>query len=154
DEPASPWRDSYGLPVGTLLHVKRPGDATRAAVSRLIGFSEGSAFIAWPSFGGVALDSADDEGILFRGFTGTSIQSFSARVHASSRTPFPYWMLSDITNVEAREMRGSVRVPVRVVARLTVEDQSVPPRTVLLTDLSLGGASISTAASSLSTPGQ
>lgn len=154
DEPGSPWHDRYGLPVGTLLHVKRPGDASRAAVSRLIGFAEGAAFIAWPNLTGKQVDVVEGETVLFRGFTGTSILSFSARVHASSRTPFPYWMLADIQNVETREMRGSVRVPVRVVAKLTVLDGSIAPQTVLLTDLSMGGASISTASDALTEPGR
>lgn len=154
DEAASPWHDRYGLTVGTLLHVKRPGDANRAAVSRLIGFHEGSAFIAWPNLLGKPAEIGDDETVLFRGFTGTSIQSFSARVHATSRSPFPYWMLSDITNVDTREMRGSIRVPVRVVAKLTVDDGSYPPQTVLMTDLSLGGASICTAINALTSPGR
>ncbi|CAG2147136.1 flagellar brake protein [Cupriavidus plantarum] len=154
DEAASPWHDRYGLPVGTLLHVKRPGDASRAAVSRLIGFAEGAAFIAWPNLTGKPADVTDGDTVLFRGFTGTSILSFSARVHATSRTPFPYWMLADIVNVDTREMRGSVRVPVRVVAKLTVADGSLSPQTVLLTDISLGGASINTASNALSEPGR
>lgn len=154
DEPASPWHDRYGLPVGTLLHVKRPGDANRAAVSRLTGFHESSAFIAWPTLNGKPMEIQDGELVLFRGFSGTSIQSFTASVHATSRTPFPYWMLGDIVNVDTREMRGSIRVPVRVVGKLSVEDGSYPPQTVLITDLSLGGASISTAVDALATPGR
>ncbi|WP_432262727.1 flagellar brake domain-containing protein [Cupriavidus sp. TMH.W2] len=154
DDPSSTWHDRYGLLVGTLLHVKRPGEANRAAVSRLIGFNESAAFIAWPSLAGKAAEISDGETLLFRGFTGTSIHSFSARVHATSRTPFPYLMLSDIAHVEAREMRGSIRVPVRLVGKLSIDDESLPPQTVLITDLSIGGASVSTATSSLATPGR
>ncbi|MBV8159185.1 MAG: flagellar brake protein [Dyella sp.] len=154
DEPTSAWSDRYGLLVGTLLHVKRPGDADRAWVSRLIGFNEGAAFIAWPGLAGKPAELADGELVLFRGFTGTSIHSFSARIQATSRTPFPYWMLSNITHVDAREMRGSIRVPVRLVASMSVAGQADSPQTVLITDLSTGGASVSTASNALTEPGQ
>ncbi len=153
DAPNAAWHDRYGLLVGTLLHVKRPGDAHRAAVSRLIGFNEGAAFIGWPSLAGAAADVSDGETVLFRGFSGTNIHSFSARVQATSRTPFPYWMLDDIKHLEAREMRGSIRVPVRLVGSLALADGQPAPQTVLITDLSLGGASVSTASSELGTPG-
>nr|WP_315597759.1 flagellar brake protein [uncultured Cupriavidus sp.] len=153
DAPNAAWHDRYGLLVGTLLHVKRPGDAHRAAVSRLIGFNEGAAFIGWPSLAGAAADVVDGETVLFRGFSGTNIHSFSARVQATSRTPFPYWMLDDIKHLEAREMRGSIRVPVRLVGSLSLADGQSSPQTVLITDLSLGGASVSTASSQLGTPG-
>lgn len=153
DAPNAAWHDRYGLLVGTLLHVKRPGDAHRAAVSRLIGFNEGAAFIGWPSLAGAAADVSDGETVLFRGFSGTNIHSFSARVQATSRTPFPYWMLDDIKHLEAREMRGSIRVPVRLVGSLSLADGQSSPQTVLITDLSLGGASVSTASSQLGTPG-
>jgi len=157
DEPTSAWSDRYGLLVGTLLHVKRPGDVDRAWVSRLIGFNEGAAFIAWPGLAGKPAEVSDGELVLFRGFTGTSIHSFSARVQATSRTPFPYWMLANITHVDAREMRGSIRVPVRLVAAMSVMSaagQADSPQTVLITDLSTGGVSVSTASDALTVPGQ
>ncbi len=153
DAPGAQWHDRYGLTVGTLLHVKRPGDTNRAAVSRLIGFNADAAFIDWPSLCGSAAEIDDGETVLFRGFSGTSIHSFSARVEATSRTPFPYWMLGDIQHLEAREMRGSIRVPVRLVGSLSLADDPGSPQTVLITDLSLGGASISTASTQLGTPG-
>jgi len=154
DAPNAAWHDRYGLLVGTLLHVKRPGDAHRAAVSRLIGFNEGAAFIGWPGLAGGVMEVADGETVLFRGFSGTSIHSFSARVQATSRTPFPYWMLDEIRHLEAREMRGSIRVPVRLVASLSLADDKTSPQTVLITDLSLGGASVSTASREVAIPGQ
>lgn len=154
DEPSSAWHDRYGLLVGTLLHVKRPGDASRAAVSRLIGFNQNAAFIGWPALAGAPVDVDDGETVLFRGFSGTSIHSFSARVEATSRTPFPYWMLGDIQHLEAREMRGSIRVPVRLIGTLCSTEQGAPSQTVLVTDLSMGGASVSLASSDLAAPGQ
>lgn len=153
DAPNAPWHDRYGLIVGTLLHVKRPGDASRAAVSRLIGFNEGAAFIGWPSLAGSTANIDDGDTILFRGFSGTSIHSFSARVQATSRTPFPYWMLVDIKHLEAREMRGSIRVPVRLVGSLAPTEDATAAQTVLITDLSLGGASVSTATDAFGKPG-
>lgn len=154
DAPNAAWHDRYGLLVGTLLHVKRPGDANRAAVSRLIGFNDGAAFIGWPTLAGSAAEIEDGETVLFRGFSGTNIHSFSARVQATSRTPFPYWMLDDIRHLEARELRGSIRVPVRLMASLSLLEGPATPQTVLITDLSAGGASISTASSQFGTPGR
>lgn len=154
DEPTSAWSDRYGLLVGTLLHVKRPGDVDRAWVSRLIGFNDGAAFIAWPGLAGNAAELADGELVLFRGFTGTSIHSFSARVQATSRTPFPYWMLGNITHIAAREMRGSIRVPVKLVGSMSVVGHADSAQTVLITDLSTGGVSVSTASDVLTAPGQ
>ena len=153
DAPNAAWHDRYGLLVGTLLHVKRPADSARAAVSRLIGFNDGAAFIGWPSLAGIPAEIDDGETVLFRGFSGTNIHSFSARVHATSRNPFPYWMLDDIRHIEARELRGSIRVPVRLVGSLSMADGQGSPQTVLITDLSTGGASISTASSEFGTPG-
>ncbi len=153
DEPSFPWAGSNGLLVGTLLHVKRPGDPERAWVSRLIGFNENAAFVAWPGLAGTAVEPCDGDLVLFRGFTGTSIHSFSARVQATSRTPFPYWMLTGITQVDAREMRGSIRVPVRLVGAMSVVDGTDIPQTVLITDLSTGGVSVSTASDTLTAPG-
>ncbi|WP_130391318.1 flagellar brake domain-containing protein [Cupriavidus agavae] len=154
DAPGSQWHDRYGLLIGTLLHVKRPADPNRAAVSRLIGYSDGAVFVAWPGLAGAPVDGiADGETVLFRGFSGTSIHSFSARVQATSPTPFPYWMLSEIQHLDAREMRGSIRVPVRLVGALAPAEGGGMSQTVLITDLSLGGASVSTASSELGQPG-
>lgn len=154
DAPSAQWHDGYGLLIGTLLHVKRPADPNRAAVSRLIGFHDGAIFIGWPSLSGNPVpEIPDGETVLFRGFSGTSIHSFSARIQATSRSPFPYWMLGDIQHLDAREMRGSIRVPVRLVGALSAADGTGSPQTVLITDLSLGGASVSTASSELGQPG-
>ncbi|QBP12489.1 flagellar brake domain-containing protein [Cupriavidus metallidurans] len=153
DEPSPPWAGGYGLLVGTLLHVKRPGDLERAWVSRLIGCNDDAVFVAWPGLAGTSAEPCDGDLVLVRGFTGTSIHSFSARVRATSRTPFPYWMLTDISHVDAREMRGSIRVPVRLVGRMSRVDGADAPQTVLITDLSTGGVSVSTANDALTAPG-
>jgi hypothetical protein len=51
-------------------------------------------------------------------------------------------------------MRGSIRVPVRLVASMSVAGQADSCQTVLITDLSTGGASVSTAGDALMAPGQ
>ena len=146
DQAMPPLTGRYGLPVGTLLHVKPPTDPGRAATSRLVGFSSDAVFIAWPKLGGLDADITNGEVVLFRGFSGTTIHSFSGKIHAVSRTPFPLWMLTEIFHAEAREMRGTIRVPTRIVGSLqsggTAEHLT---RTVLIGDLSLGGANVRTA---------
>jgi hypothetical protein len=82
DEPSPPWAGGYGLLVGTLLHVKRPGDLERAWVSRLIGFNDDAVFVAWPGLAGTSAEPCDGDLVLVRGFTGTSIHSFR---HVSGR---------------------------------------------------------------------
>ena len=73
---------SRTLQVGTLLHVKTPGDASRAAASRLIGFIDQGLFVTWPTLGGRDLAVQAGETVLLRGFSGQAIHSFTSTITA------------------------------------------------------------------------
>lgn len=156
-----------GLQVGTLLHVKTPGDQTRAAASRLIGFIEQGLFVTWPTLGGRELAVHAGESLLLRGFSGHAIHSFTSTVTAVCRSPFRYLVLSAPAQTEHMPVRRAARVPTRLAAYLvdaggddadagdaageSIADLSIDEhmseglaRLGLLSDLSTGGALVQT----------
>lgn len=159
DDPLPPG--PLGLQVGTLLHVKQPGDNSRAAASRLIGFVEQGLFMTWPQLGGRDLPVQAGDTLLLRGFSGRVIHSFTSTITAVCRSPFRYLVLSAPTNLHATPVRKATRVPTRLAAYLTEppEDDDGEPgvavavrtgaaRLALLSDLSTGGALVQTTAPS------
>ncbi|RZT42439.1 flagellar brake protein [Cupriavidus agavae] len=156
-----------GLQVGTLLHVKTPGDTARAAASRLIGFIEHGLFVTWPTLGGRELTINAGEDLLLRGFSGHAIHSFTSTVTAVCRSPFRYLVLSAPAQTEQMPVRRAARVPTRLAAYLVEnlegaddaasDAAALPPtacldscmseglaRLGLLSDLSTGGALVQT----------
>lgn len=155
-----------GLQVGTLLHVKTPGEQSRAAASRLIGFIEQGLFVTWPTLGGREMSVVAGESLLLRGFSGHAIHSFTSTVTAVCRSPFRYLVLSAPAQTEQMPVRRAARVPTRLAAYLieTVDtaensEEDGPDaadashdermregmaRLGLLSDLSTGGALVQT----------
>lgn len=152
-----------GLHVGTLLHVKMPGD-TRAAASRLIGFIDQGLFVTWPTLGGRELTLQAGESVLLRGFSGQAIHSFTSTITAVCRSPFRYLVLSAPAQTEQMPVRRAARVPTRLAAYIVESggegrDGDAPAsgeidmdacvasglaRLGLLSDLSTGGALVQT----------
>lgn len=150
-----------GLQVGTLLHVKTPGEASRAAASRLIGFIDQGLFVTWPTLGGRDLAVQAGETVLLRGFSGQAIHSFTSTITAVCRSPFRYLVLSAPAQTEQMPVRRAARVPTRLAAYLVENggDGNAPAagesdmeasvasglaRLGLLSDLSTGGALVQT----------
>lgn len=138
-----------GLQIGTLLQVKTPGDNSRAAASRLMGFVEQGLFISWPQLGGKDLPVAAGENVVLRGFSGEAIYSFTCEVTAVCRSPFRYLVLSAPDQVEPLPVRKAARVPTRLAGQLygPADNAELPGRLVVLSDLSTGGALIEMAGS-------
>lgn len=113
-----------GLQVGTLLHVKTPGEQSRAAASRLIGFIEQGLFVTWPTLGGRELAVRAGEDLLLRGFSGHAIHSFTSTVTAVCRSPFRYLVLSAPAQTEQMPVRRAARVPTRLAAYLLDADDA------------------------------
>jgi len=150
-----------GLQVGTLLHVKTPGDKSRAAASRLIGFVDQGLFITWPTLGGRDLTLQAGEQLLLRGFSGHAIHSFTSTVTAVCRSPFRYLVLSAPAEPAQMPVRSAARVPTRLAAYLLDQFEDADQggadgsadermgnglaRLGLLSDLSTGGALVQTA---------
>ncbi len=116
--PAGP----LGLPVGTLLHVKIPGESTRAAASRLIGFVEQGFFMTWPQLDGRELALLAGEPLLLHGFSGQTIHRFTSTVTAICRSPFRYLVLSVPEETHQTPIRKAARVPTRLAAYLLPAD--------------------------------
>lgn len=149
-----------GLQVGTLLHVKTPGDSSRAAASRLIGFIEQGLFVTWPTLGGRELSVTAGESLLLRGFSGHAIHSFTSTITAVCRSPFRYLVLSAPAQTEQMPVRRAARVATRLAAYLLDNIDEASPtasdatteaqvgeglaRLGLLSDLSTGGALVQT----------
>ncbi|WP_454763633.1 flagellar brake protein [Cupriavidus campinensis] len=153
-----------GLQVGTLLHVKTPGERSRAAASRLIGFIDQGLFVTWPTLGGLDLTLQAGEPLLVRGFSGQAIHSFTSTITAVCRSPFRYLVLSAPAQTEQMPVRRAARVPTRLAAYLVEngvgEEDEAPSaaavagvaehvttglaRLGLLSDLSTGGALVQT----------
>ncbi|WP_092138205.1 flagellar brake protein [Cupriavidus sp. YR651] len=154
-----------GLQVGTLLHVKTPGEASRAAASRLIGFVDQGLFVTWPTLGGRELTLQAGEDLLLRGFSGQAIHSFTSTITAVCRSPFRYLVLSGPAQAEQMPVRRAARVPTRLAAYLVENTDEAgardePPaaegvdvdqhvmnglaRLGLMSDLSTGGALLQT----------
>ncbi|AQV93593.1 flagellar brake protein [Cupriavidus necator] len=140
-----------GLQVGTLLHVKREGDTSRAAASRLIGYIDQGLFVTWPQLGGRDLPLQAGDTVLLRGFSGHAIHSFLSTITAVCRSPFRYLVLSAPAQQQALPVRKAARVPTRLAAYLTEpgDDDAIDTgaaRLALLSDISTGGALVQTTA--------
>ncbi|CAG9178643.1 MULTISPECIES: flagellar brake protein [Cupriavidus] len=150
-------RGPLGLQVGTLLHVKQPGDNSRAAASRLIGFVEQGLFMTWPQLGGRDLPVQAGDTLLLRGFSGRVIHSFTSTITAVCRSPFRYLVLSAPSQLDQMPVRKAARVPTRMAAYMTQSQESFQEadqdafsaemangaaRLVMVSDLSTGGAQI------------
>jgi hypothetical protein len=139
-----------GLQVGTLLHVKQPGDNSRAAASRLIGFVEQGLFVTWPQLGGRDLPVQAGDTLLLRGFSGRVIHSFTSTITAVCRSPFRYLVLSAPAQLDQMPVRKAARVPTRLAAYMTQSQEgdhdasgdlaNGAARLVIVSDLSTGGA--------------
>ncbi|CAG9172348.1 hypothetical protein LMG23992_02201 [Cupriavidus laharis] len=149
-----------GLQVGTLLHVKQPGDSGRAAASRLIGFVEQGLFVTWPQLGGRDLAVQADDTLLLRGFSGRVIHSFTSTITAVCRSPFRYLVLSAPSQFDQMPVRKAARVPTRLAAYMTQSQDAGQEaahdafsadlangaaRLVMLSDISTGGALVQAA---------
>lgn len=133
----------FGLQVGTLLQIKSPTDAGRAAASRLMGFFEHGLFVGWPQLGGKEIPFRAGEPVLLRGFSGETIYSFTCEITAVCRSPFRYLVLSSPTQVEQMPVRKSVRVSTRLAALLSDGAHAAQAeRLAVLSDLSIGGAMV------------
>jgi hypothetical protein len=158
DDPLPPG--PLGLQVGTLLHVKQPGDSGRAAASRLIGFVEQGLFVTWPQLGGRDLAVQAGDTLLLRGFSGRVIQTFTSTITAVCRSPFRYLVLSAPSQLDQMPVRKAARVPTRLAAYMTqsqdgfhegghdafsAEVANGVARLVMLSDLSTGGALVQAA---------
>jgi hypothetical protein len=152
--PAGP----VGLQVGTLLHIKHAGDASRAAASRLIGFVEHGMFVTWPQLAGRDLPIQAGDTLLLRGFSGQAIHSFTSTITAVCRSPFRYLVLSAPVSQQRTPVRKAERVQTRLAAYLTqpeaelaegaeaADDDTSVARLALLSDISTGGALAQTTA--------
>ncbi|AZG14787.1 flagellar brake protein [Cupriavidus pauculus] len=129
-----------GLQVGTLLHVKTPGDTTRAAASRLIGFIEHGLFVTWPTLGGRELAINAGEDLLLRGFSGHAIHSFTSTVTAVCRSPFRYLVLSAPAQTAQMPVRRAARVPTRLAAYLVENLEGADADEAVAQDLALDAA--------------
>jgi hypothetical protein len=144
--PASPGRDAIAALQADYQHTHarasvgfRMEREARALTSRVIGVSEDGhgLIMSWPTaLDGAPVDLQERETWMFRAFYAVAAVRFHAVIEKVVATPFPYFYVSHITDVDRRNVRQWPRTP----TCLWASRASDPPR--VITDISVGGARI------------
>lgn len=133
-------------PVGSPVQLES-ADLGRLG-SRLLGYQEqGSLILATPKQAGRRVLLKTGALLNVRLITAVSLCTFSARLLAQARDPYPHWHLEYPQTLEVSRIRQHARVPVNLAVSVDQYDEaglglSSCPRTVFCSDISLRGASL------------
>lgn len=132
--------DEVRWQIGETFFLHQQGSAVRYT-ARFIGYIKNRTVL-------VTMPLVDDKYVLIRegqmfivrAFSGKKAYAFSALVTKSVHTPHPYLHLSFPRELSCATIRHRARIPVNVIASVSIEGSSEPCSAVIL-DMSLGGAS-------------
>jgi c-di-GMP-binding flagellar brake protein YcgR len=132
--------DDVRWQVGETFFLHQQGSAIRYT-ARFIGYIKGKTVL-------VTMPVVDDKYVLIRegqqfivrAFSGKKAYAFSALVMKSVHTPHPYLHLSYPRQLSCATIRHRTRIPVNVIASVSIGEQDDAAAAVI-TDMSLGGAS-------------
>jgi c-di-GMP-binding flagellar brake protein YcgR len=139
---------ALGLRSGMALQTRRLVEGTSKKEAQFFGAIEGKGVMVGPP-GSDATQTGLEEGeiCVVRGFTGQYEFSFLSKVLQTFEKPFAYALLAYPAQVDARQVRQSMRTKVSwpTAARSANAAKDVPMVPVSLVDISPAGAMISTA---------
>ena len=149
--------ESAQLHVGERLQLELVADSLHNHYyTTLIGFVPAhSVLIRTPLVQNLPIPVPEGAGVLVRAFSGRHAFTMESRVDRVCRSPYPYMHLAYPAKVQQTLIRGALRVRVALpgTASSAFEQTDAPPRSVILSDLSVSGAQLETELS-LGAPGE
>lgn len=133
------------LKVGERMQLQPPKQAADdRCIVRLIGYAEGLSVLVTPPFqNGQRLQLFEGEELVVRAFTGRDAFGFSTMVEKSVKHPFEYLHLAYPNEVQAVQVRKSMRVPTNIIASVTAYNrEGMEPVPAIIADVSSTGALI------------
>ena len=127
--------------VGETVYLQVVDNAALRYAVRLIGFVKNkTVFVTSPVIDGKFEFIRDGQTFIVRAFSGKKAFAFMASAVKSVHTPHPYLHLTYPKQVRCNVVRQGARAEVKIIAALTVGENAGAG---MLTDLSIGGASVS-----------
>lgn len=133
---------SIKLAIGDTLQLQDFSSGKQRYFVKLIGFmNKKSVLVSHPRQDDKLSFIKEGVGFLVRGFSGTKTYEFSSNVISVCLTPYPYLHLAFPPQVKTTNMRGSVRIKLRLVCSIesAVTGLKVP---AIIEDMSISGARI------------
>ncbi|MDO8350334.1 MAG: flagellar brake protein [Gallionella sp.] len=133
---------SIKLAIGDTLQLQDFSSGKQRYFVKLIGFmNKKSVLVSHPRQGDKLSFIKEGVGFLVRGFSGTKTYEFSSNVISVCLTPYPYLHLAFPPQVKTTNMRGSVRIKLRLVCSVdsAATGLKVP---AIIEDMSISGARI------------
>lgn len=133
---------SLKLAIGDTVQLQDFSSDRQRHFVRLIGFmNKKSVLVSHPRHDEKLNFIKEGDGFLVRGFAGTKTYEFNSNVISVCLTPYPYLHLAFPAQVKTNNMRGAVRIKLRLVCSVQSHDngQKVP---AIIDDLSISGARI------------
>ena len=142
---------SMRLRAGMALQTKRLVEGSTKKDSQFLAAIEGKGVMVGPvGPDGVSTGLEVGEVCIVRGFTGQYEFSFLSKVLQTFETPFAYALLMYPKQVDARQVRQSMRIVTALPAQLSVTGQSVEPaHEATLIDISPAGGMVRTTTNSM-----
>lgn len=140
---------SMRLRAGMALQTKRLVQGSTLKDAQFLAAIESKGVMVGPvAPNGVSTGLEVGEVCIVRGFTGQHEFSFLSKVLQTFETPFAYALLSYPKQVDARQVRQSMRIVTAMPAQMRVPGQSaVPAQEATLIDISTAGAMVRTSTS-------
>lgn len=134
------------LRAGMALQTKRLVQGSTLKDAQFLAAIESKGVMVGPvGPDGVSTGLEVGEVCIVRGFTGQHEFSFLSKVLQTFETPFAYALLSYPKQVDARQVRQSMRIVTSMPAQLRVPGQSaVLAQEAMLIDISMAGAMVRT----------
>lgn len=140
---------ALGLRAGMALQTRRLVEGATKKEAQFFGAIEGKGVMVGPMGPeGMKTELEAGDVCVVRGFTGQYEFSFLSKVLQIFEKPFAYALLAYPTQVDARQVRQSMRTktswPTTAALPATATAPETPPMDVSLVDISLSGAMIKT----------
>lgn len=133
---------SLKLNVGDAVQLQDFSSDKQRAYVKLIGFmNKRSVLVSHPKHEDKLTFIKEGQSFLVRGFSGTKTYEFNSNVISVNLSPYPYLHLTYPAQVKTTNMRGAVRIKIKLVCSIELKEtgQKVP---AIVEDMSISGARI------------
>jgi c-di-GMP-binding flagellar brake protein YcgR len=133
---------SLKLNIGDAVQLQDFSSDKNRAYVKLIGFfSKRSVLVSHPKHEDKLTFVKEGQSFLVRGFSGTKTYEFNSNVISVSLAPYPYLHLTYPPQVKTTQMRGAVRIKIKLVCSVEVKD-SGQKVSAIVEDMSISGARV------------
>lgn len=128
--------------IGDTVQLQDTSSDKQRYFVKMIGFlNKRSVLVSHPRQGDKLSFIKDGAGFLVRGFAGTKTYEFNSNVISVCLSPYPYLHLAFPAQVKTINMRGAIRIKLRLVC--SIESQTTGAKvSAIIEDMSISGARI------------